>query len=58
MTPGSLRRGMAYTSRSGGGQQTFHRAEAGRALGAVVGQLAGQALYKLDLALRGWLELP
>ena len=28
------------------------------ALGAVVGQLEPQALIELDLALRGWLELP
>ena len=28
------------------------------AIGAVVGQLEPQALIELDLALRGWLELP
>ena len=28
------------------------------AVGAVVGQLEPQALNELDLALRGWLELP
>ena len=28
------------------------------AVGAVVGQLEPQALHELDLALRGWLELP
>jgi mRNA interferase MazF len=28
------------------------------ALGGVVGQLEPQALIELDLALRGWLELP
>lgn len=29
-----------------------------QAVGAVVGQLGPQALVELDLALRGWLELP
>jgi mRNA interferase MazF len=28
------------------------------AVGAVVGQLEPQSLIELDLALRGWLELP
>ncbi len=28
------------------------------AVGAVVGQLEPQVLVELDLALRGWLELP
>lgn len=29
-----------------------------QAVGEVVGQLESQALIELDLALRGWLELP
>jgi hypothetical protein len=35
------------------GRQAVHQAE-----GEVVGQLEPQAPVELDLALRGWLELP
>jgi hypothetical protein len=59
MTPAALRRGTVVTVASPGVYSGKPRpAVVVQAVGEVVGQLEPQGLVDLDLALRGWLELP